>query len=181
MNNNIPQSIIEIEITAEKVYYTIIGQKKDMKILIDDINKKNIRTNITYIISKLIVPLANIVDNDIILAPSTEQIQCSVLCDCNINEEKEAYALLCLIKIEDNNNNKSRKILKFPEIDLKDNFEPEKSIIQEIKTIATNIPNPIKNTIRLVDITGSESDILVYTARIGTTPKKYIKRKIINK
>lgn len=176
MNNNIPQNIIEIEISAEKVYYTIIGKENDMKILLEDINKKNIKknNNTVYIISKLIVPLANIIekfnDKNIMLAPETEQVQCSVLCDCNVKEEKEVYTLLCL---KDEGGYYS---LKFPEIDLKENLEPEKSIIQEMNNIITNVPNPIKNSLRLVDIMGNESDILVYIARASST-KKYYKKK----
>ena len=61
-NNNAPQNIIEIEISAEKVYYTIIGRENGMDILLQDIKEKN-RTNTIYFISKLIIPLANLLDN----------------------------------------------------------------------------------------------------------------------
>lgn len=171
MSNNTPQNIIEIEISAEKIYYTIIGKENDMKNLLTDINKKNKYSNVTYITSKLMVPIANIVETfevdgkNVILAQDAEQVQCSVLCDCNIKEEKEVYTLLCLYK-EDNN-----YILKFPEIDLKENFEPEKIIMEDIKKIINVVPNPIKNTLRLIDITGNDSDILVYIARISASKK----------
>lgn len=166
--NNLPQNIIEIEISAEKIYYTIIGKKKEMENLLVEINKKKKNQNITYIISKLIVPVANILDDldyNVILASDAEQVQCSVLCDCNIKEEKEVYTLLCIF--EENNN----LTLKFPEIDLKENFEPEKIIIEDIKKIVNIVPNPIKNSLRLIDITGIDSDILVYIARMGVSKK----------
>lgn len=173
-NNNAPQNIIEIEISAEKVYYTIIGRENDMDILLQDIKEKN-RTNTIYFISKLIIPLANLLDNfidkNVILSNDCEMVQCSVLCDCGVKEEKEVYTLLCLKEEND------IYYLKFPEIDLKEDLEPEKSIIEDINTIVSTIPNPVKNSLRLIDITGNDSDILVYIARLADN-KKNTKRKV---
>ncbi|ARF08846.1 hypothetical protein Catovirus_1_896 [Catovirus CTV1] len=171
MNSN----IIEIEISAEKLYYTIIGQKSDMINLLESINKKNKLSDTTFIISRLIVPLANIIDNysdkTIILPPEAEQIQCCVLCDCDIKEEKEVYTLLCLTKHD------TEFILNFPEIDLKEDFEPEKIIMDDIKKNFTIVPTPIKNTLKLIDITGNDSDILVYVARTSNKNKLNIYNK----
>lgn len=167
MNNFKNKNIIEIEIPAEKIYYTIIGNKNDMnKLLLNLSNKNNIDNN-KYIISKLSAPISNIIsklelDNNIIninIAQNTELIQCNLLSDCNKKEEKEVYTLLCLLK-EDNN-----YILKFPEISIKEGIEPEKNIMEDIKKIFNIVPKSIKNTLKLLNNIGLNSDILIYIAR----------------
>ena len=186
----IPDGIIEIEIVAEKLYYTIIGKETEMCTLLDNINNQslddpnipvskkgdmshNLNTkNKSYIISKLLIPLTIVAENigiskkiNIEIGSGIEQVQCSLLCECKSYEEKEVYTLLCI----ENINNKY--ILKFPEIELKENIEPETTIIRDIKKIMINAPKSIIETLRLIDITGPEEDILVYCARTSNPIK----------
>lgn len=171
-------TIMEIEISAEKLYYSVIGKKKEMEDMMNTITSSKNKDKI-YFISKLLIPLANVAELqmqerkiDIVLAENIEHVQCSLLCDCKGREDKQMYTLLCLEKEKENT-----YILKFPEIELKENIEPEQSIIRDINKIMITIPKPIKDTLRLIDITGLDEDILVYSARISY-PKN---AKVINK
>jgi hypothetical protein len=167
--------IIEIEISAEKLYYTIIGQEHEMKALLQNINKS---TGSLYFISKLTLPLAIVAEKEskllkinIELGSSIEQVQCSILCECKNREERQLYTLLCIVHdIE-----ADRYILKFPEIELKENIEPEKTILNDMQKFLKVTPKILKDTLRLVDITGADDDILVYCAR--TSKQVYINKK----
>lgn len=162
--------VIEIEIIADKIYYTIIGKQEDMNSLLDKIKMADDkRHGVKYIVSKLMVPLACVsfdTDKPFELAEFSEHVQCSVICDCNKREEKVMYCLLCV----DESNGKC--ILRFPEIELNDSIEPDKIIIADVMRIAKHVPPQVKDTLRLIDVTGPSSDILVYCARL-TSSKKY--------
>jgi len=151
-------NVIEIEVNAEKLYYTVIGKYLDLKKLI---NKLKSSSNKKYIISKLLIPISNTVCDEYIIPVNIEYVQCSILCVCNKREEKTMYCLLCV----DENNNK--KTIKFPEIQLKENSEPEKLILNDMEKTFYNVPDQVKSTLQLVDITGPNSDILVYCSKIS--------------
>lgn len=174
MNNKFPHGIIEIEVSAEKIYYTILGNKIIMEKLLRDINSndKNKKKHI-YLISKIMVPVANILESEIRtrkktieLASGLEHVQCSILCDCNSKEEKDGYILLCIKEI----NNKF--VLTLPEIELKEDFEPEKIILDDIHKFVPDVPKIVKNTLKLIDITGKDSDTLIYLSRINKTENR---------
>jgi hypothetical protein len=158
--------IIEIEIVAEKIYYTIIGKYLEMNNLLK--NLRTIDNKKKYFISKLIIPVANISDG-LELADNIEHVQCSIICDCSKTEERAMFCLLCIEEINGKN------ILKFPEIILHDNIEPDKIIMGDIGKLIKIIPDQVKESLRLIDVTGPESDILVYCARLSY-PKKRINK-----
>ncbi len=159
------KNVIEIEITANKIYYTIIGKKEKLE--------KFIKNNNKYIIAKIIIPLALTTEKyftnnkNIIPDLESEKIQCSILCDCSMMEIKELYMILEINKIRN---------IKFPELAELDgvNNEPEILIAHDIKKISETsnceldnyILDNIMRTIKIVDIIGENSDVLVYLVRL---------------
>ena len=173
MDFGVNGGIIEIEISAEKLYYTIIGLESEMNTLLENINNTG---NTTYIVSKLTVPVVLTAEKEskarkynIELSEHVEKVQCSILCECKNREERQLYTLLCIEE------KAGIYVLKFPEIELKENIEPEKTILNDMKTFMKITPKILKDTLRLVDITGAEDDILVYCAR--TSKQIYINKK----
>lgn len=168
-------NIIEIEITAERLCFAILGDESDIKYFIDNISPKY-KKNRLIIANRLLIPIINIAEeemkkNNILIDVSKEieHIQCSIICDCNHKEEKTIWSFLLLEKIDNN------YILKYPEIDLIDNIEPEKAILQYVKNMLSE--NIIKHNIdstklKLIDIAGKNEDILVYSLRINKLIKK---------
>jgi hypothetical protein len=173
--------IIEIEITAERICYTILGTEAEMFRFIKSISSKS--QNTIYIASRLIVPISNIAEEEekkrnihIEVSSELEYIQCSVMCDCKYVEERKIYALLCLTKKDDDT-----YILKYPEIEMVDSVDPEKSIMDDIGRIFGDVPDTqllsvLRKNLKLVDITGKNEDVLVYSTRLSQN-KRYIKPK----
>ena len=174
--NKIPFGDMDVEITAEKIYYTIIGSEKELNELLNKNNINNINNNKNrkYIVYKLTIPLATIreIESDkndinITIGDNMEQMQCIILCDCSFKEEKEYYSLLY---IEQNNLDyldKKTFTLKYPEINIKGNLELNKYIIDDIKSNIGEYPKYIEDNIKLIDITGNYSDTLIYSIRIN--------------
>ena len=126
--------IIGIEVTNDKLQYTVIGCKEELQLL-----KTKCKTN-EYVISKLISPILYILidemeirNMDIELDNNTEKMQYSLLCNNEEYEEceKNLYMLLVIDKTID------KHILKFPEIKFKRNNNIEKIVYDDIKK---NIP-----------------------------------------
>lgn len=159
-------NIVKIELSADQMYYTIIGNKKDMSLLLSEINKYNDDTK--YIISKLCIPIAHIVSDNQKVDNFMEQVQCSMLCDCDIKEEKKVYALMRIEKDED------LDVPRYIYVDAKEDCEPESLIIDEINKIfnRSDIIESIIKSIRLVDIISSESDTLIYISRYCYNKRK---------
>jgi hypothetical protein len=137
--------IIGIELTNEKIQYTIVGSKEELQLLQKKCKSKK------YIISKLISPILYIVIDeiemrniDIEVDNYSEKMQYSLL--CNYEEyEKNLYMLLIIDEIID------KHVLKFPEIKLKKTNNIEKIICDDIKK---NIPclNINKNNMLLLEL-----------------------------
>lgn len=151
-----------IELTPEKIYYTIIGKYGHMTKLIDKINKVNKKKNVTYFISKLIVPIDFIIekfdDKEIEIVSYTELMQCILLSNCRKKDEELVYVLLCLVERE------GIYYLQFPEISIIKNTDPEKDILYDIENISGNIPKSIRKNLNMVDIIGNRSEILLYSS-----------------
>lgn len=93
---------------------------------------------------------------------SLESIQCIVYANCNNREAKNMYTVICL----DKNLEKNTYELKYPYIDLNDDFDPEEIIYKEFKKISPMYAKYIKNHLKLVDIAGQNDEILVYSCNI---------------
>ncbi len=188
-------SIIEFDVSADKVFYVVCGLNKDI-ILFKDIfndyyNKNNI--NKKMLVSKLNYPILNFLEkqqlnNNIKLnvAPYLEKVQCLAYGDINHREAKHIYTLICLEKQSENN-----YLVTYPNIKLNKNDDVEKVIANEFKKIFNinnknnkekehdlqykinqNLFNIVKSNINLVDLTGDDDDILIYNINISNTQKK---------
>lgn len=148
---------VEIELAADQMYYTIIGEEKDMSTLLSKIKTNEKK----YMIAKLCVPLANISPSEYIIDNYMEQIQCSLLCDCNPKEEKRAYALMCIEK--DN----GKDVLRYLYIDAEENNDPEMLIENEINKLfkENDVAKSIMKSTRLIDIISYDTDTLIYLSR----------------
>jgi hypothetical protein len=154
-----PETMVEIEIFADVIYYIIYGNYNNILLFKDIMNEyveKN-KINKKYIVAKLNLPVANVCENlkNINYTNSLETIQCMVYADC-IRDAKNMYALLCIDMNE----------LKYPSIELDDDFDPEELIYRDIKKISYDYAKYIKKNIKLVDIAGKEDEILVYSCYI---------------
>ena len=165
-------NVLKIELTADQMYFTIIGDKNDMSLLLAEIKPYD---DAQYMISKLCIPIAHIPDisedisKDIYVVDNhMEQIQCSILCDCDSKEEKRAYALMRAEKEQ------NICALKYLYIDAKNDCEPESLIIDEIKKIfsKSDIVDSIVKSIRLVDIISNDGDTLIYLSRYSYNKRK---------
>lgn len=170
-NNNNP--LFQFNILDEKIYYTIIGLEDDLKELLLNCHPPH---NKIYILSKLSVPLVNIIDKEmenrkinIIIANDMEHLQCSILCDCNYKEEKKFFSLMYIEKNHNITNDVQDYIytLKYPEILIKGNIDPNKYINDELKKIFPSYAKKLENNIKLIDIAGSSSNILIYCIRLS--------------
>ena len=150
-------SYVEIELAVDQMYYTIIGEEKDMSTLLSKIKTKDEK----YIIVKLCVPLANISPSEYIIDNYMEQIQCSLLCDCNIKEEKKVYALM---RIEKDN---EMQVMRYLYVKAEDNCDPEILIENEINKLfqENDIAESIMKSTKLIDIISCDVDTLIYLSR----------------
>ena len=173
---NFPGTIVEIEIFADTIYYIIYGKYKTILKFKDILNEscdKN-KINKKYIISKLNLPVAKVCDNqqenynkvnklnsNFNFDKSLESIQCMVYADCSNKDAKDMYTLLCLEK----NKETDSYDIKYPTIELNENFEPEDMIYKELKKVSPVYAKYIKKNLKLIDIAGENDEILVYSCR----------------
>jgi hypothetical protein len=169
---NFPGTIVEIEIFADVLYYIIYGKYSIIQKFKDILNEHSEKNNIDkkYIIAKLNLPVAKLCDmqekvvktKNMVFHKSLETIQCLVYADCTNKDAKNMYALLCLEKNPTTNSYE----LKYPSLDLDDNFDPEEIIYKELKKVSPYYAKYIKRNLKLVDIAGDEDEILVYSCKI---------------
>lgn len=150
---------VEIELTADQLYYTIIGEENEMSSLLAKIEPGSKE----YMIAKLCVPLANVSPSGYIIDNYMEKIQCSFLCDCNTKEEKKVYALMCIEKENGFN------VLRYLYIDTEENNDPETLIENEINKLFKDngMAKSIMKSARLIDIISYDRDTLIYLSRYG--------------
>ena len=174
---NLPSTIVEIEIFVDAIYYILYGNyiiMTNIKDMLNDYCEKN-KLNKIYIISKLNMPVARLCDIEqesfnkssnikynFEFNNSLESIQCLVYANCNNREAKNMYTILCL----DKNLDKNSYELKYPYIDLNEDFDPEEIIYKEFKKISQIYAKYIKKNLKLIDIAGNNDEILVYSCNI---------------
>lgn len=171
---NFPGTIIEIEIFADILYCIIYGKYAIMHKFKDILNEYVEKNNIDkkYIVAKLNLPVAKLCDieeksrktKNMTFHKSLETIQCLVYADCTNKDAKNMYALLCLEKNPTNTINSYE--LKYPSLDLNDNFDPEEIIYKELKKVSPEYAKYIRKNLKLVDIAGDEDEILVYACKL---------------
>ena len=174
---NLPGTIVEIEIFADTIYYIIYGKYKIINKFRDLINEYSEKNNLDkkYITAKLNLPIARLCDNqqeshnqksdiksNFEFDDNLESIQCMVYADCNNKEAKDMYTILCL----DKNKEKNIYELKYPFIELTDDFDPEEIIYKELKKISQPHAKYVRKNLKLVDIAGKQDEILVYSCKL---------------
>lgn len=193
---NLPGTIVEIEIFADTIYYILYGKYKlisKIKDILNEYCEKN-KLNKKYIVSKLNLPIARLCDNqqetfnkqsdtksNFEFNNVLESIQCTVYAECNNREAINMYTILCL----DKNIEKNTYDIKYPYIELKEDFDPEEIIYKELKKISYPYAKYIKKNLKLIDIAGDNDEILIYScklldSKLNKEIKTYIK-KIENK
>ena len=165
-----------IEISADYIYFVIIGNKKNLSDLSKNMEKYNIENNNDntkkFILTRLDIPIIYLYDKiekksnkKLILDYSIESAQSYAFA-------QEQFIFPCERKkfIENDNTNNymimiiDDNILRFPKIDLVDE-DPEKMIMEWIRKHNGCIPSQIKKTIKPLSLVGYDKDILVYTAK----------------
>lgn len=165
-----------IEISADYIYFVIVGEKSNLLNLIDNIenHQKNIKNiDKKFIITRLDIPILfrynkiqRMINKDIKLDISIESAQ-SYACAQEqflvprvkkkfIDNDKERNYMMMMIE---------QDTLRFPKIELIDE-DPEKMILEWIKKHIGDIPVKIKKTIKPLSLVGYNNEILVYMAKI---------------
>jgi hypothetical protein len=177
-NNNI------IEISADYIYFVIVGEKNSLLNLIDDIEKNNKnknnknknnknKNNIKFIVTRLDIPILfrynkiqKMITTNLKLDNSIESAQSYAFAQEQFLIPKQKT------KFIENDTNKNYMmmmieydILRFPKIELTDE-DPEKMILDWIKNNIGNIPVKIKKTIKPLSLVGYNNEILVYMAKL---------------
>jgi hypothetical protein len=163
-----------IEIMAEYIYLVIIGEKNDLKQIVDYLKNNVYDDTKKFIITRLDIPILFeydkiiknvkkelIIDNGIESAQSYAYAQEPFILP-RINKKKifkmdhtENYMLMM---VDDN-------ILRFPRIELTEE-DPEKMILDWIKKHIGFVPEKFMKTIKPLSLVGFDDEILVYSGKI---------------
>jgi len=164
-----------IEIIADYIYFVITGDKKELLDLKGKLEEKDVES--IYMVLRLDIPISfrfekiektlntklNI-DNGIESAQSYALAQEQFIFYKMTNKKKLEFEQICdkpkymLMVINDN-------VLRFPKLELNDEDEPDKIILEWINK--KNIQNNnLKNSIKPISLVGFDNEILVYTAII---------------
>jgi hypothetical protein len=162
-----------IEISAEYIYFVMIGNKKDLINFIKNMEQYNKENNKKFIITRLDIPIIYLYDKiekkikkELKLDYSIESAQSYAFaqeqfifpCDRKKFIENDTSINYMIMLVDDD-------ILRFPKIDLIDE-DPEKMIIEWIKKNNGFIPSHLKKTIKPLSLVGYDKDILVYMAKL---------------
>ena len=162
-----------IEISADYIYFVIVGEKKNLENLIKNMEKYNKDNIKKFITTRLDIPIINShckieksCNKKLVLDLSVESAQSYAFAQeqfifTRSNKkfiENDLNLNYMIMIIEDN-------ILRFPKIDLVDE-DPEKMIINWIKYHNGIIPYELKKTIKPLSLIGYNNDILVYMAKL---------------
>lgn len=168
-----PEKHNVIEISAEYIYFVIVGKKEHLLEMIHNMEKNNKDINRKFIITRLDIPvlfkynkIQKLINKNLILDLSIESAQSYAFAQeqfllPKINKkfiENDTNINHMIMMIDDN-------ILRFPKIELIDE-DPEQMIIEWIKKYNGNIPTNIKKTIKPLSLVGYDNDILVYMAKL---------------
>jgi hypothetical protein len=164
--NNIPI----IEITANYIYLIILGNKKNIQLLVNNFNR-TASSNISYHMLKMIIPLAQ--ECETVLIPKIYNEK-NKLVDCiNIYDGAEvAQCYICAHGTEYHENLymmailESDKYFGFPKFDLDTEYDPEKIITNWFVSNSCTIPRGIKKNMEPVTVVGINNDILVVACQI---------------
>ena len=171
-----------IEISADYIYFVIVGKKNTLINLIDDIKKNNRNINDNnndnninikkFIVTRLDIPILfrynkikKMINKNIKLDNSIESAQSYAFAQEQFlipktrtkfieNDTEKNYMIMMI----------EQDILRFPKIELIDE-DPEKMILDWIKNNFGNIPVKIKKTIKPLSLVGYNNEILVYMAK----------------
>jgi hypothetical protein len=166
-----------IEISAEYIYFVMVGDKKNLTTLIKNMENHNKNTNKEYnkkfIVTRLDIPILYKYDEiekkskkKLRLDYSIESAQSYAFAQEQFifqHEQKkftenDASINYMIMVIDDD-------ILRFPKIDLIDE-DPERMIMEWVKKYNGYLPVQIKKTIKPLSLVGYDKDILVYMAKI---------------
>ena len=171
MTNKNKQTIVEI--SADYIYFVIIGKKENLKEFSQKIQKYCNQDIKKFIITRLDIPILfkydkikkynnniELIDIGIESAQSYAFAQEQFIFPKQNKKFKENDTNInyMLMVVDDN-------ILRFPKIDLIDE-DPEKMIHEWIKKNCGYLPEEIKKTIKPLSLVGYNNDILVYSAKI---------------
>lgn len=166
-----------IEISADYIYFVMIGTKKDLLGFIKNMeryNKENNKeNNKKFIITRLDIPIIYLYDKIEKKSNKELKLDYSIESAQSFAFAQEQFIFPCEKKkfIENDMANNytimliDDDVLRFPKIELIDE-DPEKMIIEWIKKNNGFIPTHIKKTIKPLSLVGYDKDILVYMAKL---------------
>jgi hypothetical protein len=157
-----------IEIYAELIYFVLVGKKKEIDNLANNINSSNYKDpNVQYISCKLSIPFALQQDEiekahglSVKFGSCLETVQCHAYAE---KPTKTAYILMCLIKSDDNSIE-----LQYPVFDLMDNDDLELCLVSQLKKLAGIIPKSIEENMKPLALVGTDDNIVVYFSKVST-------------
>lgn len=165
-----------IEIIADYIYFVITGDKKELIQLKEILEKKDSESK--YIVSRLDIPISfkfkkieKIFNTKLNIDNGIESAQSYALAQ----EQFIFYKLMNKKKIDFESSNDKPKymlmvindnILRFPKLELNDEDDPEKIILEWINNKKIE-NNNLKKSIKPISLVGFDNEILVYTAIIG--------------
>jgi hypothetical protein len=172
----IEESIINIEFNVDLIYYILYGSYNTIKNLTDKLNEYSINNKINkkYFISKLNLPIAQVSDDKETILKKyyininlnynnyLELIQCLVYADYTNKDAIKMYTIYCL----EYNLDKTIYELKYPFIEISEQYYPEDIIYKQLKDISKLYASYIKNNLKLIDIIGNNNEIIVYSCKL---------------
>lgn len=169
MNDN---SVPVIEVSANYIYLIILGDKKGVTKLVEDLNKNVGKISTTYYATKIDIPLAqecydNVVpllgkdvgsSMSIAMADGAEVAQCYTLAHGK-NYHPDLHMVTML---------EQDVLFGFPKFDLANESDPEKIIIGWFNRNALYVPKGIKKSMEPITVVGQNNDILIVACRMSS-------------
>lgn len=151
-----------IEITADSIYFIIVGDKDSINDLVLSFNN-NIADNLKFVSVKIDIPIASkcnelfkesnkCVELDI----GIETAQCYTYADGYDNKN---YMMVFLETIND------KIIMSYPKIPLSEDGDAEQTIFNWLKKKIGKVPKSIKKSIKPITLVGANDEILVFSAK----------------
>lgn len=158
-----------IEITADYLCFVVLGDKKTIDNIVDDMPSDNI---VKYISVKIDCPsakkcheIALELNNgkDIIIDDGVETAQCYTYAE---GYDNQLYMLMCITEHND------YYTLSYPKFELGDEEDPEILIEDWFRKQIGRIPHGLKKNMKLITVVGTDTNILVVATRINKKKHK---------
>lgn len=168
-----------IEIVADYIYFVITGTQNEIEDYCKILSKN--QPSYEFVSMRIDIPISFAIEKlenkygPIMIENGSESAQSYAFAQESyiiknkndlfesIFNTKRTHMLMILEKKSDNDDCKK---IRFPKLELHDQDDPEKVVLDWVKDSCGYIPKTLKKTIKPISIVGYNDDILVYTAKI---------------